>query len=67
MLDDMGTALERYTNQDVEPPDHFLLDITADAAGEIPLKPEIKEFSESKRKLVEYDEQEDFYQGRSQT
>ncbi|WP_152033839.1 hypothetical protein [Paracidovorax avenae] len=62
MLDDMGTALERYTNQDVEPPDHFLLDITADAAGEIPLKPEIKEFSESKRKLAEYDEQKDFYQ-----
>ncbi|BFO56699.1 hypothetical protein [Acidovorax sacchari] len=62
MLDDMGTALERYTNQDVEPPDHFLLDITADAAGEIPANPEIKEFSGLKRSLVEYDEQEDFYE-----
>lgn len=60
MLNDMRAALERYTNQDVEPPDHFLLDITADAAGEIPMKSEIKELSELKRKLVEYDEQEDF-------
>lgn len=62
MLNDMSVALEHYTNQDVEPPDHFLLDITADAAGEIPENPEIKEFSGLKRSLVEYDEREDFYE-----
>lgn len=62
LIEDLNSALENYTDQDVEPPDYFLLDITADASGEIPAAPENSDLSDLKYKLIEYDEQEDFYE-----
>lgn len=58
---DVKSALKNYINQDVKPPKYFLTDITEDASGDIPgiLDEKVMEL---KYKLIEYEEQEDFYQ-----
>ena len=53
-------ALLFYQNEDVEPPYYFLLDITADALGDIP--PATGEQGKSlARGLILYEEEQDFY------
>ena len=57
----MKKALKNYTNQDVKDPYYFLLDITSTASGEIPVSPEAGDLLDLKYQLIEYDEQEDFF------
>lgn len=57
----MKKALKNYTNQDVKDPYYFLLDITSTASGEIPVSPEAEDLLDLKYQLIEYDEQEDFF------
>ena len=59
---DINRALENYKNQDVDKPLYFLPDIVSDAAGEIPVVPKDAELLDLKYQLIEYEEQEDFYQ-----
>lgn len=59
---DVKSALENYTNQDVKPPKYFLTDITEDASGDIPALIDDEKLMGLKYKLIEYEEQEDFYQ-----
>ncbi|WCM89479.1 hypothetical protein [Acidovorax sp. NCPPB 3576] len=62
MYFDIKAALKNYTNQDVKPPKYFLTDITEDASGDIPAVMGDERLMDLKYKLIEYEEQEDFYQ-----
>ncbi|MCM3134341.1 hypothetical protein M3629_16225 [Paenibacillus polysaccharolyticus] len=53
-------ALQFYQDEDVEPPYHFLLDITADALGDIPPASGDQERSLD-RAFILYEEEQDFY------
>lgn len=53
-------ALLFYQDQDVEPPYYFLLDITADASGDIPPASGDQEKSLA-RAFIMYEEEQDFY------
>lgn len=58
---DLNIALENYTNQDVEHPKYFLLDITSSASGGIPISATDGHINDLNHQLIEYDEQEDFF------
>lgn len=60
LITDAKKAIEIYTDQDVEPPLYFLLDITQDASGDIPYGDDEK-LRELKISLIEFEEQIDFH------
>ncbi|MFD1885982.1 hypothetical protein [Paenibacillus wenxiniae] len=60
LFTDLQEALEFYRDEDVEPPYYFLLDITAEALGDIPAATD-DEQRQLQRALIEYEEEHDFY------
>jgi hypothetical protein len=60
LFTDLQEALGFYQDEDVEPPYYFLLDITAEALGAIPLATNEQQ-RQLQRALIEYEEAHDFY------